>query len=408
MSKIGVLVVDDSALMRNLISKIVDSAPNLQVVGTAMNGKFALEKIPLCKPDVIVLDVEMPVMNGLQFLQERKNQGIDVPVVMLSSVTSEGATVTMQCLEKGASDFLQKPSGAISLDINKVAKNLIDLLVSYGGKYASKTRGLSGSALHTYLTLPEDGSKEAEPNRVAEPTLSIADKEANVTSRSEAESLIPASFLTPGWVTPPQKIEVITPLAEPGKLEIIALGISTGGPNALREVFAKLSPQIKVPMVVVQHMPAGFTEEFAQSLNTICPLEVKEANDGDLLKPGRILIAPGNKHVIVEKRSLANVVRVIETEPRNGHRPSVDVLFESVAEMFKNHALGVIMTGMGKDGAAQLAEMRKQGARTLGQDKDSSIVYGMPKVAYELGGVQKQVPLSEMANEINTIVLQNQ
>ena len=228
------------------------------------------------------------------------------------------------------------------------------------------------------------------------------------TSKEEAENLIPISFLTPGWVAPPKKIETITPLREPGRIEIIALGISTGGPNALREVFAALSPNIKVPMLVVQHMPAGFTKEFAMSLDSICPLEVKEAQDGDLLKPGRILIAPGNHHIIVEKRSLANIVRVIDTEPRNGHRPSVDVLFESVAATYQNHALGIIMTGMGRDGAEELAEMRKQGARTLGQDKDSSIVYGMPKVAHELGGVQKQVALSDMASEINSIVLANQ
>ena len=391
-NKIKVLIVDDSALMRNLVSKIVNATPNLTVVATAMNGKFALDKLETCKPDIVVLDVEMPVMNGLQFLQEKKNRGNDVPVVMLSSVTSEGAVVTMQCLEMGACDFIQKPSGSISLDINKVAVRLTELLTSYGGKYASRNRGLTGEALTTYMST--DTSKA--------PTKPVG------TSKEEAENLIPISFLTPGWVAPPKKIETITPLREPGRIEIIALGISTGGPNALREVFAALSPNIKVPMLVVQHMPAGFTKEFAMSLDSICPLEVKEAQDGDLLKPGRILIAPGNHHIIVEKRSLANIVRVIDTEPRNGHRPSVDVLFESVAATYQNHALGIIMTGMGRDGAEELAEMRKQGARTLGQDKDSSIVYGMPKVAHELGGVQKQVALSDMASEINSIVLANQ
>ena len=391
-NKIKVLIVDDSALMRNLVSKIVNATPNLTVVATAMNGKFALDKLETCKPDIVVLDVEMPVMNGLQFLQEKKNRGNNVPVVMLSSVTSEGAVVTMQCLEMGACDFIQKPSGSISLDINKVAVRLTELLTSYGGKYASRNRGLTGDALTTYMST-DTAKTPAKPVG---------------TSKEEAENLIPISFLTPGWVAPPKKIETITPLREPGRIEIIALGISTGGPNALREVFASLSPNINVPMVVVQHMPAGFTKEFAMSLDSICPLEVKEAQDGDLLKPGRILIAPGNYHVIVEKRSLANIVRVIDTEPRNGHRPSVDVLFESVAATYQNHALGIIMTGMGRDGAEELAEMRKQGARTLGQDKDSSIVYGMPKVAHELGGVQKQVALSDMASEINSIVLANQ
>ena len=197
-NKINVLVVDDSALMRNLVSKIINSSPNLNVVATAMNGKFALEKIPQCNPDIIILDVEMPVMNGLQFLQERKNRKIDIPVIMLSSVTSEGAVVTMQCLEMGACDFIQKPSGSISLDINKVAVRLTELVTSYGGNYASKKRGLSGSALHTYLTLDEQTNKiEIKKTPEEEP--------AKETSREEAESLIPNSFLTPGWVAPPKK-----------------------------------------------------------------------------------------------------------------------------------------------------------------------------------------------------------
>ena len=200
-----------------------------------------------------------------------------------------------------------------------------------------------------------------------------------------------------------KELEEIRPYREPGKIEVIAIGISTGGPNALREVFAKIDPNLTQPILVVQHMPAGFTAEFANSLNQICPLEVKEAKDGDLLKPGRILIAPGSMHMYVEKRSLATIVRLSDAPLCNGHRPSVDVLFESVAKCFQNRALGVIMTGMGKDGAAQLAEMRREGAWTLGQDEESSIVYGMPKVAYEYGGVQRQVSLSDMADAISKL-----
>ena len=398
MDKISVLIVDDSALMRNLVSRIVESAPNLSVAATAMNGQFALEKIPLCKPDIIVLDVEMPVMNGLQFLQERKNRGIDIPVIMLSSLTSNGAVITMQCLEMGACDFIQKPSGAISLDIHKVAETLTEKIISYGGRYASKKRGLSGNVLNTYMEPPEEA-----PARTPAPKP-ISDK-PSATEDKTHEHMAPLSFKTPSWTVATKEKKEIVPLREPGALEIIAIGISTGGPNALREVFAKISGDIKQPIVVVQHMPAGFTAEFANSLDRICPLEVKEAQDGDLLKPGRILIAPGSHHIIVERKKLASIVRVIDTEPRNGHRPSVDVLFESVAQVYQNHALGIIMTGMGRDGAAQLAEMRKQGARTLGQDEKSSIVYGMPKVAWEMGGVQEQVSLADMADAINKIAL---
>ena len=171
----------------------------------------------------------------------------------------------------------------------------------------------------------------------------------------------------------------------------------------MREVFKMIDPHLKQPILVVQHMPAGFTKEFASSLNKICPLEVQEASDGQLIKGGNIYIAPGNFHILVEKHAGGNVIRLSQEAQRNGHRPSADVLFESIANVYKNNALGVIMTGMGRDGASELAQMRTQGAWTLGQDETSSIVYGMPRVAYELGAVQKQVPLKMMADAISAL-----
>jgi two-component system chemotaxis response regulator CheB len=189
-------------------------------------------------------------------------------------------------------------------------------------------------------------------------------------------------------------------MRKPGKTEIIAIGISTGGPDALRVVFSKLDPNLIVPILVVQHMPPGFTNEFAKSLDRICPLEVKEAEDGDAIKPGRILIAQGNKHMEVEKKALSSVVRLSETPQVSGHRPSADVLFASVAMNYSNHALGVIMTGMGKDGAQHLGTIYREGGMTLGQDERSSVVYGMPRVAYELGHVMEQVTLEKMADRI--------
>jgi two-component system chemotaxis response regulator CheB len=183
-------------------------------------------------------------------------------------------------------------------------------------------------------------------------------------------------------------------------VEIIAIGISTGGPNALREVFSALDPDLVQPIVVVQHMPAGFTAEFAKSLDKICPLDVKEAEEGDLIKPGRILIAPGNFHIEVEKRSLAGIVHITDAPHVNSHRPSADVLFASVAKHYGNRALGVIMTGMGNDGARELGSILREGGQTLGQDEASAVVYGMPKVAWELGHVQQQVGLADMAKAI--------
>lgn len=369
---ISVLVVDDSALMRNLISRIVDSTPGLKAVDKAMNGLFALQKIPKCQPDVIVLDIEMPEMNGIEFLKERKRLGIEIPVVILSSVAKSGAQVTMEALSLGASDFITKPSGSVSSDIHTVAGELSRMLVGYGSRYR-KDKGREAPRYRFDLPEPqfESSPAEARPARPAVPA--------------------PAP---------------VRPARAPGPTEIVAIGISTGGPNALREVFARIAPDLGRPVVVVQHMPAGFTEEFAASLNRICPLEVKEAADGDLLKPGRVLIAPGDWHVVVEKRPLASVVRVNQDPSENGHRPSADVLFRSVAKEYGNRALGVIMTGMGKDGAKELGSIYREGGLTLGQDEASSVVYGMPKVAFEMGHVMEQVPLERMAERISALAME--
>ncbi len=369
---ISVLVVDDSALMRNLISKIIDNTPGLRTVEKAMNGVFALQKIPKCQPDVIVLDIEMPEMNGIEFLKERKRLGIDIPVVILSSVARSGAHVTMEALSLGASDFITKPSGSVSSDIHTVAGELSRMLAAYGSQY-QREKGKE----------PPRYSYEA-PERMFEAT--------------PAE---PRPLRVPDTKSVPPR-----PIRSPATTEIVVIGISTGGPNALREVFAKISPNLGRPVVVVQHMPAGFTEEFAASLDRICPLEVKEAADGDILKPGRVLIAPGDWHIVVEKRSLAGVVRVNQDATENGHRPSADVLFRSVAREYGNKALAVIMTGMGKDGARELGSIYREGGLTLGQDEASSVVYGMPKVAYEMGHVMEQVPLDRMAERISSLAME--
>lgn len=391
MDNIEVLVCDDSSLMRNMISRIVDSAEGMHTAGTAMNGKFCLQKIPLLKPDLILLDIEMPEMTGVQFLEERKKLGIDIPVIILSSIATKGAAVTMQCLELGASDFITKPGGSVSVNITSVGSSIIEKIASYGGKYA-RAHGKNIASPEVFVHQAK--LKEAEAAAVKEGIISKIKP-----SETKPEPL-PATL----WTPPHKEPAVITPLRQSGPIDVVALGISTGGPNALREVFAKIDPKFSKPILVVQHMPAGFTKEFAASLDKICPLKVKEAEDGDLIHPGQIYIAPGDFHIVVQKSTLCNVIRLSKEDLCNGHRPSADVLFESVAKLYKNRALGVIMTGMGRDGAAQLAEMRKQGARTLGQDEKSSIVYGMPRAAWELGAVQKQVSLENMAAEMSAVI----
>jgi len=378
MEDIKVLVVDDSALMRNLIGKIIDGTPGLTVADKAMNGRFALQKLDRVKPDIIVLDLEMPEMNGIEFLRERKKLNIDIPVIVLSSIAKEGARITMDCLELGASDFVTKPSGSESANLSTVASQLVEFLQAYGKQYQMKKNANAASKpsgtftqhyQHTVTSLHEGYTAASTTASVSSPASQTAGKPAQVR--------------------------------QPGKIEIIAIGISTGGPNALREVFAELDPKLPQPIVVVQHMPPGFTYEFANSLNKICPLEVKEAQEGDLVKPGRILIAQGGKHLLVEKKPLGVIAHISDAPPQSGHRPSADVLFASVAEQFQNRALGIIMTGMGKDGAASLTRLYQEGSRTIGQDEASAIVYGMPRVAYEMGGVMEQVSLGNMAAAIN-------
>jgi len=368
--EISVLVVDDSALMRNLIGRMIEDTPGLAVADKAMNGLFALQKIPKVNPDIIVLDLEMPEMNGIEFLKERKKQGIRIPVVILSSIASRGAEITMEALSLGASDFIQKPSGSVSEDIHVVKDTLVGMLLGYGSSY----RRLQGKKV---LSPMEYKPKAAQSTHHSSDLFSYLHAE-------------PPAFPA----KPPAQMR------KPGKTEIIAIGVSTGGPDALRTVFSQLDADLNVPIVVVQHMPPGFTSEFAKSLDRICPLDVKEAEDGDIIKSGRILIAQGNRHLEVEKKSLNAVARLSDTPLVSGHRPSADVLFASVAMSYANHTLGVIMTGMGRDGAQHLGTIYKEGGMTLGQDEASAVVYGMPRVAHEMGHVMEQVSLENMARRI--------
>ena len=393
MDKISVMICDDSALMRNLIGRIIADYDGLEVVAKAENGQDLLDKIPVYKPDVILLDIEMPVMTGVQFLEKRKALHIDIPVIILSSIATEGAAVTMRCLELGAADFITKPGGSsVTLKIGDVSDEIIEYVSSYGASYAA----MHGKSVPDPDYFSHQVKLKAAARFVAQKKGEDAAKLAAI---SKKEFTAPAS-----WTAPKDKEPVvIKPEREGGRIEIIAIGISTGGPNALRDVLSNIDPNLKQPILIVQHMPAGFTAEFAQSLNNICPLEVSEAKNGEPILGGHVYIAPGNYHLLVEKRSLNAIVHLTQEDLRNGHRPSADWLFESVAKQYGNHALGVIMTGMGRDGAAQLAEMRKKGAWTLGQDQASSIVYGMPKVAYELGAVQRQVPLQCLAGEISKL-----
>ncbi len=360
-SNVNVLVVDDSALMRNLISRMLQSDQSIQVLATAMNGQFAIEKLKRLKAHVIVLDLEMPVMNGIEFLKERKRLDLKIPVIILSSIAMKGAQVTMEALALGASDFILKPSGSQSQNIKEVADELIQLVKAFGLRYKN-------------TLAPEP---EAEP--VAKP---VRESVEVVFERKEERKVEPQ-------------------VQRSGTVEVIAIGISTGGPNALRDILPKLDPGISVPILIVQHMPAGFTREFARSLGRICPLEVKEAEDGDLLDRPRIFIAPGDWHIVIEQKPLAKIIRLSDSPPVNGHRPSADVLFSSIHNVYRNNCLAIIMTGMGKDGVREIGTIYRSGGLTIAQDEASCIVAGMPKEAVKSGVIREIVPLAEMALAIN-------
>ena len=333
---VRVLVVDDSALMRKLIPRILEQDNSIEVVGTAMDGNFALKKIEDLSPQVVTLDLEMPGLNGIDTLKEIMRRW-RLPVIVVSSHSTAGASITLKALALGAFDFVAKPRD-VSARMPEIADELIKKI------------------------------------------------------RAAAQSAGVQTQFLPGE----------TPGAQPGKLRpvapthIVAIGVSTGGPNALRYLFSQLPGEFSGSILVVQHMPDGFTELFAKRLDDCCPIRVKEAQSGDLLVAGRALICPGNRHMKVRKMPLGNVAVLAEDAPVNGHRPSVDVLFHSVAEEFGPQAMAVLMTGMGEDGAAGLGEIRAAGGFTVAQSQGTCVVYGMPKAAIERGYAMRIADLQDL------------
>lgn len=352
MSKIRVMVVDDSALMRKLISEILMKDPELEVVTTAMDGLFALKKIPQSRPDVITLDLDMPRMDGLTTLRYIV-QDHHIPVVLVSSLTTSGGHLTLDGLALGAVDFVTKPKDAISVHIHEVAQELIHKVKAAGRASVGKLR------------LQDVRKPSAAP----------------VPARGKEMRGKGKPFGT-----------------------IVAIGVSTGGPNAISYVLPQLPAEFPAPILIVQHMPEGFTALFADRLNHICNISVKEACDGDQLSPGTALIAPGNKHLKVAKIGRSGVAVLSASPPVNGHRPSADVLFESVSREYGAHCVGIIMTGMGEDGARGLGTIKASGGHTLAQSEETCVVFGMPKVAGEMGHVQEVVSLDDIAGRLNALV----
>ncbi|MCG3090082.1 protein-glutamate methylesterase/protein-glutamine glutaminase [Sporosarcina cyprini] len=361
-----VLVVDDSAFMRKLISEMLSSHPDLEVIATARNGKDALEKVQLLKPDVVSMDIEMPVLNGLQALK-RIMETNPVPIVMLSSTTEIGAANTMTAMEYGAVDFVAKPGGPISLNLKDVEREIIEKVVA-----ASKVK-------ITTLTQKAGGSQQNSPEKV--PPLV---QEAHVPKEEQWNSAVLKKKITKPTNT------------------FVIIGTSTGGPRALQEVLTKLPSDIGVPILVVQHMPPGFTKSLADRLDGLSSIHVKEAADGELLSAGTAYIAPGGKHLKIVKVGTAFCVRLDSEElPRMGHRPSVDVLFESAAAIQDARFVAVVMTGMGHDGKAGMQILKKsRNAICIAESEKTSVIYGMPKAIIESGLADQVVDLQNIASTI--------
>lgn len=335
---IRVLVVDDSALIRDVLSKTLEQDGDIQVVGTAHDPLDARDKIKALNPDVVTLDIEMPNMNGLAFLQKIMRLR-PMPVVMVSTLTTKGASETMLALELGAVDFVAKPSHDLAGGIDK-----------FGAMVREKVRFAAASDV------------QGRAHRAPAPDLPLK-----------------------------------TAAAPHGSL--IAIGASTGGVEAIRQVLAQIPPDCP-PIVIAQHMPKGFTARFAHRLDELVPVRVVEAADRMVLEPGTAYVAPGDNHLRVEKTSGQLKCRVTHDEATSGHRPSVDVLFGSVAKVVGPMAVGAILTGMGRDGAQGLKSMREAGAFTIGQSQGSALIYGMPKVAAEIGAVVEEAPIEKIAGRL--------
>lgn len=351
---IRVLVVDDSAFMRKILSDLLCQDPGIAVVGTARNGQDALVKRRALHPDVITLDIEMPELDGLGCLARLMDEQ-PVPVVMVSSLTQAGAEATLRALDLGAVDFLAKPSGAISLDMATVADELRAKV-----KVAARARLRPGRC-------PAVGAP---------------------TTTAPTPTAVPSAI--------PTEVTASQPRPRHGQ-KVVVIGCSTGGPGALNDLIPRLPADLGAAVLVVQHMPPGFTRSLAQRLNDLSPLQVSEAADGDRYEPGKVLIAPGGFHMLVAQ---GDRITLESGPPLHGVRPAVDITLRSVTQQHGAATIGVILTGMGYDGARAMLELQKAGGRTIAEHQSTCVVYGMPRAVVELGAASVVAPLPEISARI--------
>jgi two-component system, chemotaxis family, protein-glutamate methylesterase/glutaminase len=348
MKSIRVLVIDDSAFMRKVIKDMLESDQRIQVIATARNGEDGIRKIKKLSPDVVTLDIHMPVMDGITALQYIMGE-CPVPVVMLSSATAEGADKTLQAISNGAVDFITKPSGSLSIENGQITKEIISKVIAASGVSIAEK--------------PEE--------------TKIQSTDIPVQNRKQTYSRT-----------------------------IVTIGTSTGGPRALQQVIPCLPADFSAPILIVQHMPPGFTKSLAERLNSMSAVHVKEAVHGEVLEDGTAYIAPGNYHMHVKKRGIAMVVELSQKEPVNGHRPSVDVLFESAGDLDQTNKIAVILTGMGSDGSNGIKRMKTidPSTITIAESEKTAVIYGMPKSAVKTNCVNHIVALNQVADTLENLV----
>lgn len=355
MKKIKVLIVDDSAFIRKIVEDILKKESSIEVVAKVKNGKEALDYIYKNDVDVVTLDVEMPVKNGIETLKELM-QTKPTPVVMISSLTKEGADLTIKALDLGAVDFITKPSNIFKISKDDVGKDIINKV-----KMASRVKISKNEKIKPHRKIESSIKKSLKENRVSKDLT--------------------------GFDT------------------IVSIGTSTGGPRALQEVIPNLKFDIKAPVLVVQHMPPGFTKSLAERLDSLSQINVKEAEEGDILQKGFAYIAPGDRHLTLRKEGVRLKIHLDNGENVTGHKPSVDKMFYSLSELNKYKIISVIMTGMGSDGAKGMQLLKeKENVYTIAEDESTCIVFGMPKSAINLNAVDKVLPVKRIANEINKLM----
>jgi len=361
--KIRIMVVDDSAFMRKAISDMIESESNFQVVAKLRDGRELVEKIDKYNPDLITLDLHMRDLDGLATLKELKRMGKNCPVLMVSSATTEGSKLTLECLDNGAISFITKPSGSISLDIIKVKDNLIEQIKSITSSISDRRKTSSIENNIRYKTNND----------------TVVNNPVIIKERKDNNINIPRNK----------------------KIDAVVIGASTGGPKALQEVLTKFPANLGVPVFVVQHMPEGFTKVFSERLDKACEMKVIEAAEGMKINKDTIYIAKGGQHMTVGSN---NIIHLNEEPPIWGVRPAVDKLFNSAIKIYGGNLISAILTGMGRDGADGTSNIKDCGGITISEDKSTCTIYGMPKAAFETGKVDLVEPLDQIANRIIKII----